>query len=284
MKKLFLSGIAALFLATGTAHAREWQGNMPKPIGKLPSYPPVVCVTTNWTPEPCESRQSSAHTDAEEDVGAAFGAALAAVFAWLKWIETNWLGTALVNYRPWDGTWPRRTTIIYDENGGILDAHIMRWKELAASGNNVEVRGLCPSGCTMIMAYVPSDRICFGDNSALGFHMARFGYGENYKTFKPSLETARWMVNQYPQNIRQWVNDRGGAEKMQVEEVWVLDAPTLWQMGYRKCSPEPIDLGDQLHWRERDEKGEELYKEWIKNCPAIPSRSCDLYPHTGPNP
>jgi hypothetical protein len=128
----------------------------------------------------------------------------------------------------------------------------------------------------MIMAYVPNDRICFGDNSALGFHMARRGYGENHKTFKPSPETARWMVNQYPQNIREWINNRGGAEKMKVEEAWVLDAPTLWQMGYRRCSPEPIDLGDQLRWRERDEEREELYKEWIKNCPAIPSRSCDF--------
>ena len=92
MKKLLLTSIAALFLATGTAHAREWQGNMPKPIGKLPSYPPVVCVTTNWTPEPCESRQSSAHTDAWEDLGASLGA----FFAWLKWTETNWLGTVLI--------------------------------------------------------------------------------------------------------------------------------------------------------------------------------------------
>jgi hypothetical protein len=41
MKKLLLAGVAVLLLSTGTAHAREWQGNMPKPIGKLPSYPPV---------------------------------------------------------------------------------------------------------------------------------------------------------------------------------------------------------------------------------------------------
>jgi hypothetical protein len=30
MKKLFLAGIATLFLATGTAHAEEWQLKPPK--------------------------------------------------------------------------------------------------------------------------------------------------------------------------------------------------------------------------------------------------------------
>src|SRR5262245_46266840 len=50
--RILLTGIAALFLTTGTAHAREWQGNMPKPIGKLPSYPPVVWRKTCDQAEP----------------------------------------------------------------------------------------------------------------------------------------------------------------------------------------------------------------------------------------
>ena len=266
MKKLLLTSIAALsVLSASAAHTREWQGSMPKPVGKLPAYPPVVCVAPDWAVESCEDRSDN------------WLAAMTRAFRWLHLIETTWMGT-VEGPRPWNGVWPKHTTVLYDEHGGILDKHIVRWKELAASGNNVEIRGYCSSACTMIMAYVPSDRICFGDNSALGFHMSRGGYGENYETFKPFPETARWMVNQYPQNIRKWVNDRGGAEKMKVEEFWVLDAPTLWQMGYRKCSPEPIDLGDQLRWRERDKEAEEAYKEWIKTREIPP-----LYPHTRPN-
>ena len=46
----------ALF-SVGAAHAQ--QGNLPTPVQKLPAYPPVVCVTPNWMPEPCESRQVS---------------------------------------------------------------------------------------------------------------------------------------------------------------------------------------------------------------------------------
>ena len=46
----------ALF-SVGAAHAQ--QGNLPTPVQKLPAYPPVACVTPNWMPEPCESRQVS---------------------------------------------------------------------------------------------------------------------------------------------------------------------------------------------------------------------------------
>jgi hypothetical protein len=268
VKKLLLTGIAALFLAIGAAHAREWQGNMPKPIGKLPSYPPVVCVTTNWTPEPCVRRK-------DLDLRPFY-----AFLAWLKWTETNWLGTALrVEHPiPWNGTWPRLTTVLYDESGGILQEHIKRFKALAASGNNVEVRSYCPSACTMIVAYVPSDRICFAEGTGLGFHMAQEMVGTDYATLKLSPKTAQWMVDQYPQAIREWIIDRGGVAKMTVGEPWTLDAPTLWQMGYRKCGPDPIELGNERRWKERDEKAEEMYKEWIKIRELYP-----LYPGTRPN-
>jgi hypothetical protein len=121
MKKLFLIGIAALsVLSASAAHAREWQGNMLKPIGKLPPYPPVVCVAPNWTPEPCESRQPSpkqagtAHADDLGDI-------LKPLWDFFKWTETNWLGTILVDYRPWDGAWPTaHAGDVEPEVGGML--------------------------------------------------------------------------------------------------------------------------------------------------------------------
>jgi len=63
---MLFAGIAALsVLSASAAHAREWQGTMPKPIGRLPPYPPVVCVTPNWAPEPCESRQPKPEAKSE---------------------------------------------------------------------------------------------------------------------------------------------------------------------------------------------------------------------------
>jgi hypothetical protein len=37
-------------------------------------------------------------------------------------------------------------------------------------------------------------------------------------------------------------------------------------------------LGNERRWKERDEKAEEMYKEWIKTRELYP-----LYPGTGPN-
>jgi hypothetical protein len=43
------------------------------------------------------------------------------------------------------------------------------------------------------------------------------------------------MVNMYPEEIRNWINDRGGVAKMTVETFWTLPATELWKMGYRRC-------------------------------------------------
>jgi hypothetical protein len=53
MRYIVFALMAVLF--SSVAHAQ--QGNLPKPVGKLPPYPPVVCVTPNWTAEPCADRQ-----------------------------------------------------------------------------------------------------------------------------------------------------------------------------------------------------------------------------------
>jgi len=98
MKKTLLAAIAALsVLSASAAHATEYQGNLPKPVQKLPAYPPVVCVAPNWATEPCEARN-----EARDMLQGLWD-----FLKWLKWTETNWLGTILVDYRPWDGTWPK---------------------------------------------------------------------------------------------------------------------------------------------------------------------------------
>jgi arsenate reductase-like glutaredoxin family protein len=54
--RTLITGIAVLLLSTGTAHA-GWQGNLPPPKQSLPSYPPAICVTPDWTRESCKDRQ-----------------------------------------------------------------------------------------------------------------------------------------------------------------------------------------------------------------------------------
>jgi hypothetical protein len=277
IRHLTLAITAALFCSV--AHAQ--QGNLPTPVQKLSPYPPVVCVTPDWRPEPCEDRNAS---------GWQCGKVKVTVSSKGNWFEGDWSTEYLITgieksnnrftLRPKDELYlngklctpfgefgkikpqtppattqlpepvkclkpdgteepceSRRTrlkTVLYDEPGGILADHLRRWQALAQSGDDVEIRGACISGCTMIMAYIPNDKLCFGDSASLQFHVAR-----DSKTGEPSIETTKWMLNQYPQDIRIWIRDRGGVDKMTIVQLWTLRAAELWAMGYQKCAPEP---------------------------------------------
>ena len=235
MKKLLLTGIAALsVLNASAARATEYQGNLPKPVQKLPAYPPIACVATNWALEWCEDRQTPLP-------------------------RPNPL-RALAKHIP-----AKTKTVLYDEPGGEYWAHWRRFKALADSGDDVEIRGSCASGCTVVMIHVPSARLCFGEGASLKFHVAR----DPNNNDKPDMVfTERWMVNQYPQDIRAWIIAKGGVEKMTIWQMWKLDAEELWQMGYRKCDPDlrkqEKDRTAEEIWREKDRKAEEAWQEWQK--------------------
>jgi hypothetical protein len=98
--------------------------------------------------------------------------------------------------------------------------------------------------------------VSFGDSASLQFHVAR-----DSKTGEPSIETTKWMLNQYPQDIRIWIRDRGGVDKMTMVQLWTLSAAELWAMGYQKCAPEPPPVpmthksdAEAERQRKRDEK------------------------------
>jgi hypothetical protein len=121
------------------------------------------------------------------------------------------------------------TTFLGRERGGRIDQYIERWKALAASGDDVEIRDFCYSACTLVTAYIPKERLCFSVAATLAFHLARFPNGE------PSMEVSRWMFNAYPEDIRAWLRAKGGLEKMPLEGFWLMSPSELWQMGYRDC-------------------------------------------------
>ena len=62
--------------------------------------------------------------------------------------------------------------------------------------------------------------------------------GPTVETVTPSVPTTQYMLDKYPPDVRLWLRDRGGVERMTVEKWWVLHASELWEMGYRKCDPE----------------------------------------------
>ena len=127
----------------------------------------------------------------------------------------------------WGVSRPKLT--VTDDPGGLVWVHWGLWKDAVAKGRPVEILGRCWSACTMVMT-VPQDRICFGPKAQLGFHAAWVR-----ETGKPSGIATKWMFDQYPKDIQNWITKRGGVGKMSIGEFWYLTAPELWEMGYRRC-------------------------------------------------
>jgi hypothetical protein len=124
---------------------------------------------------------------------------------------------------------PPRIVVLFDP-GGVLSTYENRWRMAAAEGAEVAITNGCQSACTLVTAFVPKDRICFSEFSYLSFHQAR------HANNAPSPESTRWMINQYPPDIRGWLEARGGIENLPLNSYWTLSAKHLWAMGYRKCN------------------------------------------------
>ena len=110
---------------------------------------------------------------------------------------------------------------------------------LDASGNNIEIRGICPSACTLVLSYIPKERLCFQQTAWLWFHHAQDMF--THATTEETVKYSRAMFDKYPQDIRQWLEQKGGFEKMpHGNRYWAISAAELWKMGYRKCEePKP---------------------------------------------
>ena len=130
---------------------------------------------------------------------------------------------------PAHGQKPPPTTVVGFDVGGRMYEYDARWRKIAGDGGPVEVRGICRSACTLLVARVPRQRLCFSDYSSLHFHQARHDDGT------PALKATRWMIYSYPADIRDWILTKGGPAAMPLRNYWVLTAEKLWEMGYRKC-------------------------------------------------
>jgi tetratricopeptide (TPR) repeat protein len=133
---------------------------------------------------------------------------------------------------------PPGKVVIRDGPGGLLSEANMRWVGVGQSGDEVEIRGLCRSACTLVMSRVPAKRICFDLNGSLAFHLAR----EKLSTldevpirWERKESATKWLVDSYPADIRAWIDARGGYLKLPYDGHWVMRAPELWAMGYRRC-------------------------------------------------
>jgi hypothetical protein len=132
---------------------------------------------------------------------------------------------------PCESRHTRPVVLIIDDGGGLLSDYVDRWQKISIAQQDVEILGFCGSACTTVVAFVPKEKLCFGKDASLKFHQARESmYGP------AALAMTKWMTDRYPHEIRNWINVRGGYEKIPDKGFWTLPASELWQMGYRKCN------------------------------------------------
>jgi hypothetical protein len=121
--------------------------------------------------------------------------------------------------------------VLQNERGGEIFGHTVRFQSLGASSNQIEVRGTCPSACTLVVSYVPREQLCFAEDAYLSFHQARSSIDH-----EPAPAATKAMFDSYPPDIRGWLAAKGGLEKLPYSSFWILRASDLWQMGYRRCA------------------------------------------------
>jgi hypothetical protein len=125
--------------------------------------------------------------------------------------------------------------VIDNDLGGKVTDYIERYQK----DRIVVIRGPCISACTLVMSFIPKERICFDKDGALGFHKARFAGTETI-----AVETTKWMLESHPKPIQQWIAKKGGYAKLPGAPwnvYWTLKAPELWKMGYLNCEGPSVE-------------------------------------------
>jgi hypothetical protein len=99
------------------------------------------------------------------------------------------------------------TKRISDDPGGQLGPYLQKLAVLRSSGEQVVIDGKCLSACTMVLGVIPHDHICVTSKAQLGFHAAWRPEAGRQVT---SLEGTELLMDNYPQQVRDWITRRGG--------------------------------------------------------------------------
>jgi len=92
--------------------------------------------------------------------------------------------------------------------GGELASYIQNWTAIRESGERVVVDGLCLSACTMLLGFIPSERLCITQRAVFGFHQPFYKRDDGGVTY--SLKGAERLMSIYPPAIRLWILKKSG--------------------------------------------------------------------------
>lgn len=100
------------------------------------------------------------------------------------------------------------TVIISNDVGGKMRDYTTHFQQLGDSGEPVVITGTCVSACTMVLGFVPSDRICATPNAVLGFHAAWMLDDSGKRVV--SASGTQDLMKTYPASVRAWIARHGG--------------------------------------------------------------------------
>jgi len=110
--------------------------------------------------------------------------------------------------------WAEGVVTIRHDTGGLIESYRQRFSELKNSHYSFVIDGLCLSACTLIVHYIPPNRLCVTKRAVLGFHAAWRPGQANATTGEkiPVPEQTRKMFASYPPAMRQWITRQGGLD------------------------------------------------------------------------
>ena len=97
---------------------------------------------------------------------------------------------------------------ISSDRGGQIGPYLEKLQSLRSSGESVIIDGPCLSACTMVLGMIPRDRICVTSRARLGFHSA--WHPDRAGRQVSDQSGTNLLMSMYPQQVRDWVNRRGG--------------------------------------------------------------------------
>ena len=132
---------------------------------------------------------------------------------------------------------PALAESITNDSGGLIDTYVQRFHRVRDSGERIVVDGQCLSACTLVLAFVPRERICVTPNAVFGFHSAWSYDGQGGEALNRGATQSMW--NMYPERIRAWIRANGGLH----QNLIYLRGRQLAAL-YPTCSP-GLDRGGQ---------------------------------------
>ncbi|RWX69820.1 hypothetical protein EN780_05140 [Mesorhizobium sp. M4B.F.Ca.ET.089.01.1.1] len=111
---------------------------------------------------------------------------------------------------------PAKAETVGDNPGGQIISFALHVAELRAADEQVSFEGACDSACTLYLS-LPVEQLCVSPRASFGFHLP-YGVGG-----RQNAAAANYLISQYPDWVRQWIEEHGGLShtivRMEADEV-----------------------------------------------------------------